>query len=139
MQFTTRKRRQAPAVIIVSLIDVLIVVLIFLVSTTTFKKQRAVELSLPESAQAAPGESSANRPMVIEVTKTEPFLHLNGQPITATNLLTQLKAMAATNPAPALAIRADDKAPFGEIIKAMDAAKAAGIKSLSAYTKTPAQ
>jgi len=139
MQFTSRKRRQAPAVIIVSLIDVLIVVLIFLVSTTTFKKQPAVELSLPESAQAAPGDPSQGRPLVIEVTKTEPFLHFNGRPITATNLLQQLKTITATNSAPSLAIRADDKAPFGEIIKAMDAAKAAGIKSLSAYTKTPGQ
>ena len=139
MQFTTRKRRQAPAVIIVSLIDVLIVMLIFLVSSTTFKKQPAVELTLPESAQGAPGDPSQPRPFVIEVTKASPHLHFKGKPVTATNLQAQLKAIALTNKQPGLAIRADDKAPFGEIIKAMDAAKAAGFKGLSAYTKTPAE
>ena len=40
MRFTTRKRRQAPAVIIISLIDILIVLLIFFITSTHFKKPR---------------------------------------------------------------------------------------------------
>ena len=51
MRFTTRKQRQAPAVIIISLIDILIVLLIFLMVTTTFKQFPAVKLTLPEAKQ----------------------------------------------------------------------------------------
>ena len=39
MQFRANKKRSAPSVIIVSLIDVLMVVLIFLVVSTTFKER----------------------------------------------------------------------------------------------------
>ncbi len=52
MRFLIRKRRTAPAVIIVALIDVLIVLVIFLLVTTTFKQQPSLRLQLPESTQA---------------------------------------------------------------------------------------
>jgi biopolymer transport protein ExbD len=139
MQFTARKRRQPPAVIIVSLIDVLIVVLIFLVATTTFKKPPAVELTLPESSQSAPGTVGEKEPVIIDIAKKPPHLYLNGAAITITNLQLRLTALAKTNSSPDLAIRADDNAPFGIIIKTMDAARAAGIDAISAYTKQPAK
>jgi biopolymer transport protein ExbD len=34
-----------------------------------------------------------------------------------------------------LSIRADVEAPFGQIVKVMDAAKAANIKTVSAFTR----
>ena len=52
MRFYVRKRRQAPSVIIVALIDILIVLLIFLMVTSTFKQQPVLKLALPESSQA---------------------------------------------------------------------------------------
>src|SRR6266498_3988010 len=58
MKFAVRKRR-APAIIIVSLVDILTILLIFFVVTTTFKKdQPEVKINLPESktAQKLPAE-----------------------------------------------------------------------------------
>ena len=58
MKFAVRKRR-APLIIIVSLVDILIILLIFFVVSTTFKKdQPEVQINLPESktAQKKPGE-----------------------------------------------------------------------------------
>ena len=52
MRFLVHKRRTAPAVIIVALIDVLIVLVIFLLVTTTFKQVPALQLALPASRQA---------------------------------------------------------------------------------------
>ena len=53
MQFRANKKRSAPSVIIVSLIDVLMVVLIFLVVSTTFKERvPALDLNLPASQHA---------------------------------------------------------------------------------------
>ena len=46
MRFTTHKRRQAPAVIIISLIDILIVLLIFMMVTTSFRQTPALKLAL---------------------------------------------------------------------------------------------
>src|SRR5438046_9351028 len=52
MNFIVRKRR-APTIIIVSLVDILIILLIFFVVSTTFKKdQPEVQINLPESKTA---------------------------------------------------------------------------------------
>jgi biopolymer transport protein ExbD len=139
MQFATRKRRQAPAVIIVSLIDVLIVVLIFLVSSTTFKKPPAVELSLPESSQARAGVGSHAGQLVVDIAKQPPHVHLDGTSITYPQLEQRLKAHAFNRPDATLTIRADDNAPFGVIVKVMDATKAAGIANVAAITRKPGQ
>ena len=42
---------------------------------------------------------------------------------------------ALKNPDVQLAIRADEGSPFGRIVRVMDAAKAAGIKTVSAFTR----
>ena len=137
MQFTVRKRRQAPAVIIISLIDVLIVVLIFLMVTTTSKQQPAVKLVLPESKQSKTG-ASENAWIVTIPNKGEPIF-LNSQPITLEKLQERLIEAVQKNPETSLSISADTAAPFGQIIKVMDAAKAANIKAVSAFTKSGAQ
>jgi biopolymer transport protein ExbD len=139
MQFRTRKKRQAPAVIIISLIDILIVLLIFLMVTTTFKQRPAVKLALPESRQAREGTSD-NPNIVVTIAKTEPYLFLDANPVTLSRLQDELIRRAAQNPRLQLAIRADTDAPFGQIIKVMDAAKSAKLKSsVSAFIKTPAE
>ena len=52
MKIAVRKRR-APSIIIVSLVDILIILLIFFVVSTTFKKdQPEVQINLPESQTA---------------------------------------------------------------------------------------
>ena len=133
MQFTVRKRRNPPAVIIISLIDILIVLLIFLMVTTTFKQQPALRLALPQSKQAQAGSTEGN--LVITIDKKEPFLYLGTRPVTLERLEAELKASARENPQVNLAIRADEKAPFGQIIKVMDVAKSANIKLVSAFTQ----
>ena len=138
MQFIERKRRQQPAVIIISLIDVLMVVLIFLMVSTTFKQQPAVKLVLPESKQTK-GGTSETPPILVTIAKQPPHLYLDANPVTLDKLQEELIRRAAQKPGVALSIRADSEAPFGQIIKVMDAAKAAQIKAVNAFTKSPGQ
>lgn len=137
MKFLTRKRRNPPSIIIVSLIDVLIVVLIFLMVTTTFKNQPAVKLTLPESSQSKAGAKDENVPLVVTIEKTGP-LYLDKQPVSLDRLTERLVAAVKQKPDLRLAINADKEAPFGLIIKVMDAAKAANIKLVSAFTRSEA-
>ena len=137
MRFITRKHRNPPSVIIVSLIDVLIVVLIFMMVATTFRQHPALRLALPESRQSAkPGDTGDT--LIITIAKEEPHLHLGLRPVTLEKLLIELKASTARNPHVSLSIRADAGAPFGEVVKVMDAAKEAGITMVNAFTKNPA-
>jgi len=132
MQFTIRKRRAAPTVIIISLIDVLIVVLIFLMVTTTYKQQPSLKLALPESKQQKSG--SSENALIVSIYK-QPPMYLNKDPITLDRLQTRLTEAVAKNPETSLSIRADTDAPFGQIVKVMDAAEAANIRVVSAFTK----
>jgi biopolymer transport protein ExbD len=139
MRFITRKRRQAPAVIIVALIDILIVLLIFLVVTTTFKQQPALKLALPESSQAQKLGAQETPPLVIAIDdKGNLRLGADARPVTLDRLQEELLAAARTREV-SVAISADKMAPFGQIVKVMDAAKAAKIKMVNAFTKEPAK
>ena len=136
MQFLVHKRRQAPAVIIVALIDVLIVLLIFLMVTTTFKQQPALRLALPESSQAHKSGANEEAPLIITVDdKGNLRFGPDAHPVTPDQLKSELVAQAEKKPDVKIAIMADKSSPFGEIIKVMDAAKEAHIKIVNAFTK----
>ena len=136
MRFQIRKRRQAPAVIIVALIDVLIVLLIYLMVTTTFKQQPALRLALPESSQAQKTGAHEEAPLIVSIDpKGVLRLGPDAKPVTAERLKEELLAAASRTPDLKLAISADKDAPFGQIVKVMDAAKEAKIKAVNAFTK----
>ena len=138
MHFHIRKRRQTPAVIIVALIDILIVLLIFLMVTTTFKQQPALKLALPESSQAQKTGANEAPPVIVSIDpKGVLRLGADTNSVTVERLQATLLADAAKNPDLKLAISADTAAPFGVIVKVMDAAKSAGIKIVNAFTKEP--
>ena len=136
MQFTTRKRRGAPAVIIVSLIDVLIVVLIFLMVTTTFKQQAALKLVLPKSNQPQTGATSTQQ-ITVTIPKSGP-IYFNKDPVTFEKLQQRLKEAVAANPDMTLIIRADTDAPWGSVVKVRDAANTAHFKTVNASVETAA-
>jgi len=138
MRFFIRKRRQTPTIIIVALIDVLIVLLIFLMVTTTFKQQPALKLALPESTQAQKTGAHESPPLVVTVdAQGRVRLGSDALPVTVERLRSELIARAQQDPKLQLAISADQAAPFGVIVKVMDAAKAAGIKAVNAFTREP--
>ena len=136
MRFYARKRRQAPAVIIVALIDILIVMVIFLMVTTTFKQQPSLKLALPESSHAEKAGAHESPPLIVTIDPQGNMrLGPEGKPITVDRLKTELLASKEKTPELKLAISADKTAPFGQIVKVMDAAKEAKIKSIRAFIK----
>jgi len=140
MRFYTRNRRHAPAIIIVALIDILIVLLIFLMVTTTFKQQPSLKLALPESSQAQRTGAHEEPPLVVTVDlKGNLRLGQEGKRVTPESLKEELLSMASRKPDLKLAISADKAAPFGQIVRIMDAAKEARIKVVNAFTKETAQ
>jgi len=136
MRFFVRKRRQTPTVIIVALIDILIVLLIFLMVTTTFKQQPALRLALPESSQAQKSGANESPPLIVSVDTNGVFyLGADRMPMTFPVLKKNLVSEAEKNPNLRLAISADEGAKWGKIVQLMDAAKAAKIKVVNAFTK----
>jgi biopolymer transport protein ExbD len=139
MRFFVRKRHSAPAVIIVALIDVLIVLVIFLLVTATFKQQEpALKLVLPQSSHAQQAGTGDDTTLVVSIDAKGGFRFGDqGRPVTEEQLRVQLLTSVAKQPNVKLALRADKTAPFGQIVKVIDLAKDAKIKSLSTYTEKP--
>jgi biopolymer transport protein ExbD len=134
MHFYVRKRRTTPAVIIVALIDVLVVLVIFLLVTTTFKQQASLKVQLPDSTQAKKPGANENPPFVVSIDAKGVY-YVEKMPVTFEQLQDRLKAAVAKNPNLVMAINADENAPWGKVVKLRDAAAAANIKSLVAFTK----
>ena len=134
MRFYTRKRR-APSIIIVSLIDILAILLIFFIVTTTFRKnQPQLQINLPESKSAEQAPAEKDEPVVLSV-KSADEISLDGKPVTLDLLAEALKTVRAQAPARPIAMQADREAPFGVVVKVLDALKDAGIKNIPAFTQ----
>ena len=134
MRFYIRKRR-APSIIIVSLIDILAILLIFFIVTTTFQKnQPQLQINLPESktAEQAPAENS--QPLVLRIQSAEQIT-LDEKPVTLESLSDALKTLREQAPARPIAMQADREAPFGVVVKALDALRDAGVKNIPALTQ----
>ncbi len=132
MKFAVRKRR-APAIIIVSLVDILTILLIFFVVSTTFKKdQPEVNINLPDSKTASARPAELEHAIVS--VDAEDGLKLDGETIAADQLEAALNKMTPERKA-SVVLKADAKASFGIIIKVMDALKLAGVKNLPAFTQ----
>lgn len=132
MNFTVRKRR-APSIIIVSLVDILTILLIFFVVSTTFKKdQPEVQINLPESKTAT--KAPAEMEHAIVTVDQADTIKLDGHPVDVDELERAVRNLSQTQKA-SLALQADRKASFGTIIKVMDALKLAGVRNLPAFTR----
>lgn len=132
MKIAVRKRR-APSIIIVSLVDILTILLIFFVVSTTFKKdQPEVQINLPDSQTAtnAPAESEH---AIVSVSASDE-VQLDGKAVALEQLESAVRDLAPARKA-SVALQADREASFGTIIKVMDALKLAGVKNLPAFTR----
>ncbi len=132
MKFAVRKKR-APSIIIVSLVDILVILLIFFVVSTTFKTdQPEVQINLPESKVAEAAPSQLER-AILSVTEDDE-VKLDGKPVEIDALEQAVRDLPPTRKS-SLAMQADKKASFGTIIKVMDALKLAGVKNIPTATK----
>jgi biopolymer transport protein ExbD len=134
MQFYKRQRR-TPAVIIVSLIDIFAILLIFVIVTTTFKRvQPSVVIKLPESANAAAGASQGSSPTALLTIAADESIYLNNTRLTPETLEPELRKQAAAGVR--VTLNADKQAPFGVVLRVMEALKQAGLGgNVSAYTE----
>jgi biopolymer transport protein ExbD len=132
MKFAVKKRR-APSIIIVSLVDILTILLIFFVVSTTFKKdQPEVQINLPESKIATKAPAEMEHALITVDQNDE--IKLDGRTVTADELETAVRDLPPTRKS-SLALQADKKASYGTIIKVMDSLKLAGVKNLPAFTR----
>ncbi|MBZ1349358.1 biopolymer transporter ExbD [Alcaligenaceae bacterium LF4-65] len=111
-----------PDINLIPLIDVLLVMLIFLAATTTFTRQQAIKINLPQ----ANAEASDAAPIELAISQDGRFA-VAGKLVASNELVLTLKAAGQRTDQSVVLIRADSLAAHQFVVFAMQAAREAGI------------
>ena len=132
MRFDTRPEEDYN-LSLTALIDVVFLLLIFfMVSTAFIDFSRRLDIRLPE-ARAGTETGEQIRQVVVEVG-LEGRITLNGKTVTLAALESSLKAARDVHERTAV-IRADERLPYGLIVRILGICRAAGIYDVSVSVK----
>jgi len=138
--FEPSKSHRPPSIRLINLVDVLFILLIFFIATTTFRatSPTAVKLVLPEAktAQEIGREKVARLSIAVGADET---IYLDNKPIALSALENSLREAKAENPKVQVQFSADRTVSYGTVVSIVDAARAAGISDLTAFTKKSAK
>jgi biopolymer transport protein ExbD len=122
---------------IINLVDVLLLLLIFFMISTTFTKQSALSVQLPE-ANAPVAEQN---PKQIEILITaDGHFSIDDRGLTKTDvesIKAALQEVSGGDTSRPLGITADGNTPHQAVVRAMDAAGQLGFANLSLTTQMP--
>jgi len=129
MRFRTRPADDDPDINFIPLIDVLLVIVIFLAVSTTFSKERVIDVLLPQA------QTQTETPTAIDITISSDGQVAIGQrvlaDVTVEALTAAIAALAGSDSDQVVIIRADANATHQAVVNAMQAARLAGIRKLS--------
>ena len=138
--FDPAKTQRPPAIRLINLVDVLFILLIFFIATTTFRANSptAVKLVLPEAKTAEEVGREKIQRISIAVGSDE-RVYLDNRPIDLPALETALRQAKEKNPKLQVQFSADRTVSYGTVVAIVDAARAAGIPDITAFTKKSAK
>ena len=132
------QRHRTPSIRMINLVDILLNLLIFFIASTTFrlakKEQTAVKLTLPE-ARSAEAIGKTEIPHLRITVAPDNQVYLDQNPVTLEMLEKALKAAHTKNAHTLLELSADKGASYGTVVGIVDAARLAGIRDITAFTK----
>ncbi len=131
-----RKPRENIEINLASLLDVVFILLLFFVVTTTFTRESALKVELPEAESAETVQETQAKSLEVTISANGSYA-LNGQALVKSDLATLTNALqqesAGDNSLP-LVISADASTPHQAVITAMDAAGKLGFSRLRIST-----
>jgi biopolymer transport protein ExbD len=114
------------------MIDVLLVLLIIFMVVQQ-GMQRGVAVQVPPSTPSLPGSAEQ---LVLEVRPGPEYL-LNRQPIDPASLESRLRAVLAPRARKVVFVRGAESLSYGQVVHALDAARAAGVEVVGVVPRTP--
>ena len=109
------------------LIDCIFQLLVFFLLTASFITTPNLGVDLPKAS--AKTTTAQQRDLVISITRDGGIM-FGGRSVDIPRLLTELRKRHKDGPGARVLIQADKKAYHGDVVRAMDAAKSAGFRSL---------
>ena len=132
MNFRHRKKRNLE-ISITPMIDVVFLLLIFFMVTTTFNKNTALQITLPESGSK---ELVPRKLLVLSIDSKSQY-YLNEQSLADNKLSTLTRSLASVfkDKEQALVINADALAPYQAVVNALDIAGRVGFVQITFATQ----
>ena len=123
-----RDRKKAESEVnLTPMLDVVFIMLIFFIVTASFVKESGIDISRPGAATAVRKERGN---ILIAITANDQ-IWMNRRQVDPRALRANIERMHAENPQGSVVIQADKEAKTGLLVKVMDAARLAGVKSVS--------
>jgi biopolymer transport protein TolR len=114
-------------------VDVVLVLLVIFMVTAPALMKDAIGIHLPKSTSS---EAKTMNPLGIAVTKQGQIL-VNGQLADPSNVTAQVKAALQANPDVQALISADTDARHGDVVRAIDLVKSAGLTRFAIQIERP--
>ena len=122
-----RRRKRQVTLDLTPLIDCIFQLLVFFLLTASFITTPNMGVELPKAS--AKSSSTQSKDLLVVVTR-DGKIQFDGELLDSASLLTTLRAKQKEQPNSRVLIQADKKAYHGNVVRVMDAAKAAGFKRL---------
>jgi biopolymer transport protein TolR len=115
------------------MIDVLLVLLIiFMVIQPTL--QKGIEVQVPP-VEERPSQEQAVDQITLEIRAGPDYL-INGMPVPASELRAQIRGIFADRPRKVLFVKGAEDIRYGDVVRAVDAARGAGIEVVGLVPRT---
>ncbi len=109
------------------MLDVVFIMLIFFIVTASFVKEAGIEVTRPPAATAERQE----RGNILVAISADNEIWIDRRQVSPKALRANIERLHAENPQGAVVIQADQKSQNGLLVSVMDAARLAGVKSVS--------
>jgi biopolymer transport protein ExbD len=113
------------------MLDIVFIMLIFFIVTTSFVKEKGLEVNRPED-NAQSNKPSKSLSIRIDA---EGVITMNGREVDIRRVIANIQTYLAENPTDSAAIQADEDTEHGVVVEVMNQAKIAGISKLSVLVK----
>ena len=119
--------RDTSEVNLTPMLDVVFIMLIFFIVTASFVKEAGIDISRPPAATA---ERKERGNILIAITANDQ-IWIDRRHVDPRSVRANIERMHAENPQGSVVIQADEKSENGLLVRVMDAARLAGVKSVS--------
>ncbi len=110
-----------------SMLDIVFIMLIFFIVTSSFVRESGVEVNRPQASNVV---SQKDAGIFVAITSAND-IYIDKRQIDVERVQATLEHLLLEQPEAALVIQADEHAYNGTVVKVMDAAKGAGVKSIA--------
>ena len=109
------------------MLDIVFIMLIFFIVTSSFVRESGVEVNRPQASNVV---SQKDAGIFVAITAAND-IYIDKRMVDAERVQATLEHLILDKPDASLVIQADEHAYNGTVVKVMDAAKGAGIKSIA--------